>query len=107
MRFRTKVFVASLVASAASLLVVALLLSFQIRERQRAAITQRLTDEAHLIADLLSDAPTIDTTAALDREADRLGQHSASRITFIAADGRVVGDSTQTTAQLETLENHA
>jgi two-component system phosphate regulon sensor histidine kinase PhoR len=106
MRFRTKVFVGSLVASAVSLLVVALLLSFQIRERQRAAITQRLTDEAHLISDLLSDAPAIDGPA-LDAEADRLGQHSASRVTFIAADGRVVGDSTQTVAELETLENHA
>ena len=73
MRFRTKVFVGSLVASAVSLLVVALLLSFQIRERQRAAITQRLTDEAHLIADLLSDTQAIDRPA-LDAEADRLGQ---------------------------------
>jgi two-component system phosphate regulon sensor histidine kinase PhoR len=106
MRFRTKVFVGSVVASAVSLLVAALLLSFQIRERQRAAITQRLTDEAHLIADLLSDAPAIDGIG-LDREADRLGQHSASRVTFIAADGRVVGDSTQTMAQVATLENHA
>jgi two-component system phosphate regulon sensor histidine kinase PhoR len=106
MRFRTKVFVASLVASAVSLLVVAVLLSFQIRERQRAAITQRLTDEAHLIADLLSDSPAVDGPA-LDAEADRLGQHSASRVTFIAADGRVVGDSTQTVAQLATLDNHA
>jgi two-component system phosphate regulon sensor histidine kinase PhoR len=106
MRFRTQVFVGSLVASAVSLLVAALLLSFQVRERQRAAITQRLTDEARLIADLLSDAPTIDG-AALDREADRLGQHSASRVTFIAGDGRVVGDSTKTVEQLQTLENHA
>jgi two-component system phosphate regulon sensor histidine kinase PhoR len=106
MRFRTKVFVGSLVASAVSLLVVALLLSFQIRERQRTAINQRLTDEAHLIADLLSEVPAVDGTA-LDAEADRLGQHSASRVTFIAADGRVVGDSTQTLAALETLENHA
>jgi two-component system phosphate regulon sensor histidine kinase PhoR len=105
MRFRTKVFVSSLAASAVSLLVVVLLLSSQIRERQRAAITQRLTDEAHLIADLLSDAPAVDRTA-LDAEADRLGRHSASRVTFIAADGRVLGDSTQTAAQLETLENH-
>jgi two-component system phosphate regulon sensor histidine kinase PhoR len=106
MRFRTKVFIGSLIASAVSLLVVALLLSVQIRERQRVAITLRLTDEAHLIADLLSDAPAGDA-AALDAEADRLGQHSASRVTFIAADGRVVGDSTQTAAQLSTLENHA
>jgi two-component system phosphate regulon sensor histidine kinase PhoR len=106
MRFRTKVFVASVAASAVSLLVASLLLSFQIRERQRLAITQRLTDEAHLIADLLSAASEIDG-ADLDREADRLGRHSASRVTLIAGDGRVVGDSTQTEAQLQALENHA
>lgn len=105
MRFRTKVFVGSVTASAVSLLVAALLLSFQIRERQRAAITQRLTDEAHLIADLLSAAPAIDASG-LDREADRLGRHSASRVTLIAGDGTVVGDSTQTEEQLKTLENH-
>ncbi len=105
MRFRTKIFVGSLAASAVSLLVAALLLTFQIRERQRAAITGRLTDEARLIAALLSDAPAIDGPA-LDGEADRLGRYSASRVTFIAADGRVVGDSTLTPAQLETLENH-
>jgi len=106
MGFRAHVFIASLVAAAVSLLIVVFLLSFQIRERQRAAITQRLTDEAHLIADLLSDTAAMDT-ASLDREADRLGQHSASRVTFVAADGTVVGDSTQTLAQLATLENHA
>ena len=105
MRFRTQVFVGSVAAAAVSLLVAALLLSFQVRERQRAAITQRLTDEARLIADLLSAAPAIGG-AGLDREADRLGQHSASRVTFVAGDGTVVGDSTQADTQLRRLENH-
>ena len=104
--FRTKLFVASVTAAGVSLAVVALLLSSQVRDRQRNAIAQRLTDEARLIADLLSSAPSLEG-AALDREADRLGQYSASRVTFIAEDGRVVGDSTQTLAQLETLENHS
>src|SRR6185369_4369655 len=31
----------------------------------------------------------------------------SSRVTLIAGDGRVVGDSTQTPAELLTLENHA
>jgi two-component system phosphate regulon sensor histidine kinase PhoR len=104
-RFRTKIFITSVAVGAVSLLVSSLLLSGQVRERQSAAITQRLTDEARLIADLLAAAPSLDESA-LDPEADRLGHLSASRITLIAADGRVVGDSTQTPEQLRTLENH-
>ena len=105
MRFRTKVFVSALVAATVSLLVITVLLSMQVRARQRALIAQRLTDEARLIADLLSEAPGLDR-AALDGEADRLGQFSSSRVTLIAEDGTVVGDSTQTEGQLGTLENH-
>ena len=94
-----------MIAAAVSLLIASLLLSAQVRERQRSAITQRLTDEARLIADLLAAAPSLGE-ADLDREADRLGRFSASRITLIAGDGHVVGDSTQTPQQLLTLENH-
>jgi two-component system phosphate regulon sensor histidine kinase PhoR len=104
--FRTKVFVASVAAAGVSLVVAALLLSWQVRDRQRDAITQRLTDEARLIADLMASATSLDD-AALDAEADRLGKYSDSRVTLIAEDGRVVGDSTQTREQLKTLENHA
>ena len=103
--FRTKIFVASVSAAAVSLVVVALLLSSQVRQRERGAIQQRLTDEARLIADLLTTAPVQDE-AALDREADRLGQYTSSRVTLVAEDGRVVGDSTQTPEQLATLDNH-
>ena len=105
-RFRTKVFVSSVVVAAVSLLVVALLLSSQVREQQRDAIAQRLTDEARLIADLLSAAPSL-RGAALDDEADRLGQYISGRVTLIAEDGTVVADSTQTLDELATLENHA
>src|SRR5215217_3432610 len=84
----------------------ALLVSMQVRQRQRVLIAQRLSEEARLIADLLAAVPTVDRTA-LDSEADRLGQYSASRVTFITADGTVVGDSTQSDTQLQTLDNHA
>jgi two-component system phosphate regulon sensor histidine kinase PhoR len=104
--FRAKLFIASVTAAGVSLLVVALLVSSQVRERQRAAIAQRLTDEARLIADLLSSAPSLERPAH-DGEADRHGQFSASRVTLIADDGRVVGDSEQTPTQLETLDNHS
>ena len=106
MRFRTKVFVSAVIASTVSLLVIALLLSMQVRQRQRVLIGERLHDEAQLIADLLAAAPGLERSA-MDREADQLGKYSASRVTLIAEDGTVVGDSTQTEEQLKTLENHA
>ena len=104
--FRTKVFIAAIGAAGVSLIVAALLLSWQVRDRQRITITNRLIDEARLVAHLISSATALDE-ASLDAEADRLGQYSASRVTLIADDGRVVGDSTQTPEQLTTLDNHA
>jgi two-component system, OmpR family, phosphate regulon sensor histidine kinase PhoR len=104
--FRTKVFVASVVAAAVSLIALAALLSWQVRSQQRSALEGRLTDEARLIAELLSQAPAMDGRA-LDAEADRLGQLVSTRITFVAEDGHVVGDSTQPADTLDALENHA
>jgi two-component system phosphate regulon sensor histidine kinase PhoR len=104
--FRTKVFVASVIAAAVSIVAVAALLSWQVRGHQRSALATRLTDEARLVAELLSQAPGI-SGSALDAEADRLGQLVPTRITFVAEDGRVVGDSTQPADALDSLENHA
>ena len=104
--FRTKIFIGSVVAAAISLLALAAVLSWQVRGQQRSALERRLTDEARLIADLLSQAMALESSA-LDDEADRLGQLVASRITFVAEDGRVLGDSTQTVEALPSLENHA
>src|SRR5688572_23689977 len=91
-RFRTKVFVGSVVAATISLLVASLLLSWEVRSRQRQAIEERLSNEARAVAGLL---PADGNAAALTREADRVGRLVASRVTFITEDGRVVGDSTQ------------
>jgi two-component system phosphate regulon sensor histidine kinase PhoR len=103
--FRTKVFVGAFAAAAFSLLALAGVMAWQVRERQRTAIERHLSDDAHLVADLLSKATTLQGPD-LDREADRLGEIIAGRVTFIADDGRVVGDSTQTEAELTSLENH-
>jgi len=105
-RFRTKVFIASLGAATISLLVAATLIAWQARDRQQMAIQQRITGDADLIAALLEQS-TIRGVEALDPEADRLGRYSEARVTFVAADGRVVGDSTQSAEALTTLENHA
>jgi two-component system phosphate regulon sensor histidine kinase PhoR len=103
--FRTKVFVGAFAAAALSLLALASLMAWQVRDGQRASIERHLSDEAYLIADLLSKATTLDGPD-LDREADRLGEILAGRVTFIAEDGHVVGDSTQTASELPQLENH-
>ena len=102
--FRAKLFIGSVAAATVSLLVASLLLSWEVRERQRDAIERRLSDEAHAVADVIS-AESVDD-ASLDREADRVGRFVASRVTFIAEDGRVVGDSTQSGPALAALENH-
>jgi two-component system phosphate regulon sensor histidine kinase PhoR len=104
--FRTRVFIVSSIAAAASLFVAALLLSWSARERQRGVVEQRLTDDARLIADALTASPAL-VTLRLDEEADRLGRLVSGRVTLIAPDGRVVGDSTQSPAELDVLDNHA
>jgi two-component system phosphate regulon sensor histidine kinase PhoR len=104
--FRTKVFLASVLAAAVSLIALAALLSWQVRSQQRSALELRLTDEARLIAELLAQVTAMNGSA-LDAEADRLGQLVSTRITFVAEAGRVVGDSTQPADTLDALENHA
>jgi two-component system phosphate regulon sensor histidine kinase PhoR len=103
-RFRTKIFIGAVAAATVSLLVASLLLSWQVRGRQRAAVERRLIADARVIADLIS-AGSLDA-ASLDGEADRVGQFIESRVTFIADDGRVVADSTQSGPALAALDNH-
>ena len=103
---RLKLFIGSMAAAAFAVMTMALLVPWQLRAQERAVIERRLVDESKLIADLLSSASEIAETD-MDREADRLGALVSGRVTLVAADGRVVGDSTQTPAELETLENHA
>jgi two-component system, OmpR family, phosphate regulon sensor histidine kinase PhoR len=103
---RLKLFIGSMAAAAFAVMTMALLVPWQLRAQERAVIERRLTDESKLIADLLSSARDI-TEADMDREADRLGTLVAGRVTLIAGDGRVVGDSAQAPVELPALENHA
>jgi two-component system phosphate regulon sensor histidine kinase PhoR len=108
MRFsvRLKLFIGSMAVAAFAVLTMALLVPWQLRAQERNVIERRLADESKLIADLLTSARDIGESD-MDREADRLGTLVSGRVTLIAGDGRVVGDSTQTPAELATLENHA
>jgi two-component system phosphate regulon sensor histidine kinase PhoR len=105
-RFRTRLFIASLVTSAAALAIATVLLARDLRADERTAIERRLTDQALLMAELLSHLSHVTASAALDDEADRLAASVGGRVTLIAADGRVVGESTADDGGLAALENH-
>jgi two-component system phosphate regulon sensor histidine kinase PhoR len=65
------------------------------------SLTERLEREARLAADTL---PWGDQGAELDRLCTRHAREVGGRLTVIAADGRVVGESEESS---ESLENHA
>lgn len=71
-------------------------------------MTRDLVTRAELIADQASEVPLQDDdVAGWDALADRLGKASKARVTLIAADGRVLGDSEVSTDEVRALENHA
>ena len=105
MTFRARLFFASFLASAVTLLVAAALVSWSIYRIVDQRIERNLVDEARLAAETLSHRQPA-SAAELDAEADALGRLIAARVTFVARDGTVVGDSDVTTEDLATLENH-
>ena len=107
MTFQTRLFSAGTVAAAIGLAVAGALFATTTARRTDARIEQTLTSEARLTAELLSRAAPAAGVAELDAEADRIGELVGARVTFIAADGRVVGDSAESLDALAQMENHA
>ena len=105
--FRGKIFVAIFGVAAACLLLVATLVSLSLPEQTYRRIEQSLVSEAHLVADVLSTHERDLPSSAIESEAGRIGKTLPARVTLIAADGTVVGDSMVSGATLSTLENHA
>ena len=106
MTFRTRLFLTSVAASAATLLVATLLISWSVRRTLGEHIERTLVTEARLAAEALSHRRAA-SRSELDAEADALGRLGSARVTFIAPDGTVVGDSDVGTAELPAVENHA
>jgi len=104
--FRSKSFLASLGVAAAALAFLTLIIALQRRSEERAGIEARLVSQAQLIAELLSQNPSLTSDQALDDEADRLAQLLGTRVTLIAPDGRVLGDSDLEGQALAGVENH-
>jgi two-component system phosphate regulon sensor histidine kinase PhoR len=104
--YQTKFFFAALSAAVIALAVAGTLFATTMRRQIDATIETTLVAEARLAADLLGRG-TPHAVAELDDEADRIGELIGARVTFIAPDGRVVGDSAETLAGVAAMENHA
>lgn len=103
MTFRTRTFVAVLVASTLALAASTALVTTSLRRTLIADVEDSLLRQVRLAAELLADrgAPSDP-----DGEADILSKLVGARVTFILGDGRVVGDSEVTTAGLQNVDNH-
>jgi two-component system phosphate regulon sensor histidine kinase PhoR len=106
--FQARFFVSALSPAVLALAVGGLLFATSMRRQADARIEATLHEQVRLAAELIarSKPATVPGPAELDEEADRLGQLVAARVTFIGADGRVVGDSSEPLDALATMENH-
>ena len=105
MTFRTRTFLTALATAAVTLTIAVVLLSWTVRRSVGERIERTLVNEARLAAETLSHRQPA-TPAELDAEADALGRLLSARVTFIAADGTVMGDSQLNASELRTVENH-
>jgi len=85
---------------------VTVIVAYERRQDERSTIEMRLITQAQVIAELLSQNPNIASSRDLDEEADRLAGLLQTRVTLIASDGRVVGDSDLEGQALADVENH-
>jgi two-component system, OmpR family, phosphate regulon sensor histidine kinase PhoR len=106
MTFRTRLFLSSLLAAAVTVLVSTTLVSWSVRRTLDERIERGLVNEARLAAETLSHRQT-GTPVELDAEADSIGRLVGARVTFIGADGAVMGDSELTPEEVSAVENHA
>jgi len=102
-----KVFATALAAVILALAVAGVVVASSMRRETDRRIEATLVAEARLAAELLAQAPPQASAEALDAEANRMGDLIGARVTLIARDGRVVGDSAEPFEALGTLENHA
>lgn len=105
MTFRTRLFLTSAVVTALTLALATILVSWNLRRTFGERIERVLVDEARLAAETLTHRRAA-TPEELDGEADAIGKLLSRRITFISADGRVVGDSEIALSELPKIENH-
>jgi two-component system, OmpR family, phosphate regulon sensor histidine kinase PhoR len=106
---RAKLFLVSMALIAASAIAAEVYLTPVIADRLAATTESGLRARARLISREASTfgAPLADDFVAWDRFADDVGRTSGARVTFIRADGVVLGDSEVALADVPRMDNHA
>src|SRR5579862_7328494 len=97
--FQTRFFFAALSAALLALAVAGLLFATTMRGQTNARIEDALLSETRLAADLIGREalpPAPPGAAFFEDEASRISQLLGARVTLIAPDGRVLGDSSET-----------
>jgi two-component system phosphate regulon sensor histidine kinase PhoR len=102
---RSKLFLAAFSVGALSALAAGVLLSVRLQRPTVERIEHTLAAETRLSAELLQQNPAL-PASSLDDEADRIGALLGVRVTLIAPDGHVLGDSTRDGTSLAAMENH-
>lgn len=101
---RGRVFLGSVAVILVALAVVALAVPFVAREHEIEVLGARLESDASLAADLARDGFRAADADALDALAHRLAADAQLRVTFVASDGVVLGESDE---DRRVMENHA
>ncbi len=104
--FQTKLFLAALATALLALVVAGALFGVSVRRQTNERVEQGLISEARLAAELLSRLPAEGDVPAYDAEADRIGALLDARVTLVAADGTVLGDSAESLAEVAGMDNH-
>lgn len=108
MRFgiRARLFAALLVLVSVVGLVSGIYLERVLRAWLEARIESNLALLTNTGREFVQTAPGADSLPQMDQVADRLGRSSGARVTIIASDGVVLGDSELTPEQVREIENH-
>ena len=104
--FRSKLFIVAASTGVIIALMTAALLSWSLRREINARVEARLVLETRLVAEVLEQSAARLEPTQYDREAKRLSQLVSARVTLIAADGRVLGDSALPPDRLAHVEEH-
>ncbi len=107
LNLRGKLFVVSIVVLGAAIVAAEL----YVRPAVEASMLDRIRDDLYVRLSLIEQAVQEENLTDLDRTrwdalADTLGPRAHARVTFIAADGTLLGDSQVLTGELGLAENH-
>jgi two-component system phosphate regulon sensor histidine kinase PhoR len=103
---RGKLFLISLAIIVVMALISGVYLEGELRGWLQSRIETELIRQARLIADFIEASPQLQTMEDFDHLADKSGAVTSSRVTIIAEDGTVLGDSEIPLDEVPLMENH-